>query len=254
VSNQTKQEWADFGYSPELIEVVHNGTDFTKFKPAEDFSDLRQDWQVPENRRLISYIGRIDSMKGLESLIQAIAILTRNGENVELALAGKPVVHYSFIKKTECEEEGQKYQRSLSDLATELGVSDRIQFLGHLADPVPLYQASDVSVLASTWNEPFGRSIIESMACGTPVVASRVGGIPEILTGEFDRQLVNPGDPEDLAAHLAQVMHWRQDDPSLGARCRQQVLNRFTYEKMIDGIERVLQSVPSPEQSAARTA
>ncbi len=254
VSHQTKQEWADFGYASDLIEVVHNGTDFNKFKPAENFSDLRQDWDVSEDAKLISYIGRIDSMKGLEPLIHAIARLVKQGANVQLALAGKPVVHYSFIKKTECEEEGQKYQQSLAALACELGVSNRIQFLGHLADPVPLYQASDVSVLPSTWNEPFGRSIIESLACGTPVVASRVGGIPEILAGEFDQYLATPGDAEDLATHLAQVIHWRQQDPNLGERCRQQVLNRFTYGKMIDGIEHVLQSIPPVKQGAAKTA
>ena len=68
-----------------------------------------------------------------------------------------------------------------------------------------LLRASDVTVLPSIWSEPFGRIAIESMACETPVVASRVGGIPEILTGEFAEGLFEPGSSTDLAMDLARL-------------------------------------------------
>ncbi len=239
VSHQTKQEWADYGYPEDKIEVVHNGTDVEKFKPAENWQQLRSQWNVSHEATLISYIGRIDTEKGLETLIKAAAILVGQGADVQVRLAGKPVVHFNAEKGQECEDEGMLYQRSLIDLADSLDVGDRVTFLGHVPDPRSLYQASDVSVLPSVWKEPFGRSIIESMACGTPVVASRIGGIPEILTGSFAQQLATPGDEVDLAKRLAQTMTWRDTDPQLGAQCRQHIVKSFSYESMINGIERV---------------
>jgi glycosyltransferase involved in cell wall biosynthesis len=253
VSQQTKQDWVNYGYAADAIDVVYNGTDIEKFQPAAESvrRQMRQDWGVPEEAPLISYVGRIDSMKGLETLIQATAHLTQQGANPYLLLAGKPVVHYSFVTRRESEEEGMKYQRSLEQMAAALGVGDRVQFLGHLPNPVALYQASDVSVLPSVWQEPFGRSIIESLACGTPVVGSRIGGIPEVLTGEFVNHLFQPEDAQDLAQHLAQVMHWRQQDPGLGDRAQQHVWQHFTYDRMVNGIDQVLQSVPLAWRGAA---
>jgi len=74
-------------------------------------------------------------------------------------------------------------------------------------------QISEVSVLPSVWSEPFGRTI-ESMACGTPVVASKTGGIPEILTGEFQNGLLSLK-MRDLANTLNHKMNWRNVDPHL---------------------------------------
>lgn len=239
VSQQTKREWVDFGFADDAIEVIHNGTDTQKFKPAPDFSEARKLWGISEHTKVISYVGRLDEDKGLEYLIKAIALLANQPE-IKLMIAGKPVVHYSVLKGTECEEEGMKYQRSLEQLTRDLGIDNRVQFLGHLSNPVSLYQASDISVLPSTWSEAFGRSIIESLACGTPVVASRVGGIPEILTGEFAANLVTAGDEEALAKRISEVIHWRETDPELGQRCSDHVVNKFSLESMISGVEKTL--------------
>ena len=239
VSQQTKREWVDFGFADDTIEVIHNGTDTQKFKPAPDFLATRQQWGISEHAKVISYVGRLDKDKGLEYLIKAIALLADHLD-IKLMIAGKPVVHYSVLKGTECEEEGMKYQRSLEQLTRDLGISDRVQFLGHLSNPVSLYQASDISVLPSTWSEAFGRSIIESLACGTPVVASRVGGIPEILTGEFAANLVTAGDEKALAKRISEVIHWRETDPDLGQRCSDHVANEFSLESMISGVEKTL--------------
>ena len=106
-----------------------------------------------------------------------------------------------------------------------------------------MYQVSDVTVLPSLWSEPFGRTNIESMACGTPVVASRIGGITEILTGEFQAGLFEPGNEQDLADTLSRIISWREKDPDLGKRCRDHVLSNYTLDKMVDGIEKVLLKV-----------
>ena len=78
------------------------------------------------------------------------------------------------------------------------------------------------------------------MACGTPVIASRVGGIPEILTGEFGANLVTAGDEQALAKRIYEVIHWRKTDPELGQRCCDHVVHKFSLESMISGVEKTL--------------
>ena len=243
VSHQTKQSWVDYGLPDSKIEVVHNGTDTHKFRPAQDFLATRKQWEISERAKVVSYVGRIDEDKGLEYLIKAIALLAIQEPNIKLIIAGRPVVHFNVLKGEECEEEGMGYQRSLEQLAKDLGIADRVQFVGYLSNPAALYQTSDISVLPSVWSEPFGRSIIESLACGAPVVASNIGGIPEILTGEFAANLVTAGDEKALAKRISEVIYWRETDPEFGQRCSDHVAKKFSLESMISGVERALLSV-----------
>ena len=249
VSHHTKQDWIDFGVSPDRIEVVHNGIDIHKFKPASDFQAVRQQWGIAPTTQLISYIGRIDREKGLETLIHAIARLSSQFD-VKAFIAGKPLNHHA--NHQESEAVGQQYQRSLEQLAAELGIRDRIEFVGHLADPVTLYQASDVNVLPSVWNEPCSRGLFESLACGVPKIASRIGGSPEILSHEFESMLFTPGDVEDLTRCLTQIMHWRTTNPTLEKRCRQHIINHFSNEKMMNEIEQILLHTQPPAPSPQR--
>jgi glycosyltransferase involved in cell wall biosynthesis len=239
VSNQMKQYWANLGYQPKKIDVVHNGTDLSKFQPANELVEIRHQYHVPEHHRVISYVGRLDTEKGLEVLLKAFALLAKSDEQITLLIAGKSIMSVNLESSSD-RIDGRDYQVVLEQLAIDLGIRDRVQFLGHIAHPTTLYQASDVAVVPSLWAEPFGRVIIEAMACGTPVIASKTGGIPEILTGEFQHHLVEPGNQEDLAQTLKQVLSWRISDPGLGQRCRDHVLNQFNLEKMVDGIEKVL--------------
>ncbi len=167
----------------------------------------------------------------METLIKAFALLAKTGNSARLLIAGKPVT------------QGEEYKKSLEQLVTDLGIEKDVDFLGYVADTTFVYQTSDATVLPSLWSEPFGRTVIESMACGTPVVASRTGGIPEILTGEFQSSLFETGNEQYLADTLNRIINWRDKDPQLGERCREHVLSKFTLDKMVDGIEKVLLKV-----------
>ena len=104
-------------------------------------------------------------------------------------------------------------------------------------DVVSLLQAADVASVPSVWPEPLSRSIMEALACGVPVVATAVGGSPEILTGWMSSLLAQPGDADDLARHLLEVLDWRHRDPELGARCRQAAEERLSLDDEVDLIE-----------------
>jgi glycosyltransferase involved in cell wall biosynthesis len=231
ISNQTKLDWIKSGFKAEKIDVVYNAINSEIFKPTAKFSLLRKELSIPEDIRVISYVGRLDKEKGLETLIKAFALVIKSGNNSKLLIAGKPL-------STEPE-----YKNSLEQLATNLGVEKSVSFLGHVTDTLSLYQVSDVTVLPSTWPEPFGRTIIESMACGTPALASRIGGIPEILTGEFQAGLFDPGNERDLSNTINKIINWRERDPQLDQRCRAHVLSNFDQEKMIDSIEKIIMKV-----------
>jgi glycosyltransferase involved in cell wall biosynthesis len=231
VSNQTKSGWVELGFAPDKIEVVHNGSNLERFQPPESFSELRRKWNIPEDTKVIGYVGRLDKVKGVETLIKAFALLEQSGiNNAKLLIAGRPVV-----------QRGERdYKQFLEQLPSQLGIEKSVEFLGHLADTVPLYQVSDLTVLPSLYSEPFGRTVIESMACGTPVVGSNTGGIPEILTGEFQRGLFEPGNEQDLANAISKILNWRSTDPRLGERCRIHASSGFSLKKAIDSIESVL--------------
>jgi glycosyltransferase involved in cell wall biosynthesis len=94
-----------------------------------------------------------------------------------------------------------------------------------------------VAVVPSVYEEPFGRTVIEGLATGRPVIASRTGGIPEILAGPLDRFLFEKGDAQALADQLRAAMGWQQREPELAPLCRARVTDNFTLKRMVDGVE-----------------
>ncbi|MBD2778479.1 glycosyltransferase family 4 protein [Iningainema tapete] len=229
VSHQTKQDWINEGYQDDVIDVVHNGINLQVYKPTTDFVLTRKEWNLPPDIKVISYVGRLDKEKGVETLIKAFAILQKSHANTKLLIAGKSLF------------QGDKYRQTLEQLGTELGIKDNVTFLGHVTNTTSLYQVSDVTVLPSLWSEPFPRSVLESMACGTPVVASRIGGIPESLTGEFQNGLCESGNEQDLSDTLNRIITWRDKDPLLGDRCREHIVSKFSLDKMVAHVEKVLE-------------
>ncbi|MEB3282713.1 MAG: glycosyltransferase family 4 protein [Lyngbya sp.] len=237
VSNQTKLDWIEAGIKGSKISVVYNGINPTIFQPTPNLSEVRNQFNLSPEQKVISYVGRIDRPKGIETLIKACGLLCqKNGNSIKLLIVGLPVNHPS-------REAGEQYKRSLENLAISLGLENRVEFLGHVADIPSIYQASDLTVLPSLYSEPFGRTIIESMSCGVPVLGSKVGGIPEILTGEFAEGLFTAGKEEELCANLQKMIDWREKNPLLGARCRHHIFSNFSLDTTVDGVEKVFLQV-----------
>lgn len=120
-----------------------------------------------------------------------------------------------------------------------LGISNSVHWLGRRADLPQVYRAADVTVLPSMLPDTFGLVLAESMACGTPALGLRYGGIPEVLSGEFERFLVEVGDIYGLTDLLHSVDGWQLQDPRLSQRCRAHVEQRFPVERAVQEVERV---------------
>lgn len=231
VSDDVRRRFSsELGFPLDRIDVVHNGIDLSRFSPgtAEQRNDARAHLGLDPDDYAVLYVGRIDRVKGIEVLIEAAGRLAAKRSNIRLLLVGQPIW-------LETAEERRQYLDDLRTLRTDVAV----EFLGPHLDPVPFYRAADVVVVPSIWREPFGRVVIEAMACGRPVAASRTGGIAEILTGDLSEFLVTPGDPEELAALLDRI---HQDDAEeIGARLRKEAEARFGFDQALDGITASIQ-------------
>jgi glycosyltransferase involved in cell wall biosynthesis len=175
------------------------------------------------------FVGRLASNKGLLPLLEAFAPIARRDPGATLVLVGEDGGMAAAVDRR----------------SRELGLSERVRRVGHVADERLLasaYREARALVLPSEY-EAFGLVLLEAMAQGTPVVASRVGGIPEVVDDGRTGLLAAPGSPTDLAAALARV--W--DDPELGRRlgeeARRSVVPRYTWEAVATTLERIYREV-----------
>jgi glycosyltransferase involved in cell wall biosynthesis len=239
ISHALRQQYADGGVDARRIDVVYNGIDVAEWRPV-DRQTARQLLRLPDHAVVVGFAGRIHHQKGIDVLIDA---LTRLPQGWRAAIAGS----------NHDDGAGRDYERELRARAAERGVANRVHWLGHVANPSVFYSALDVAVLPAVLPEGFGRAIVEAMACGTPVVASRTGGIPEILTGEFERGLCEPRDAASLVESLQAVRVWRSSDEDLPARCRAHVEKRFAIADTVTAVEAVFEGVVAQWRDGRRT-
>lgn len=188
------------------LRVVPNGVDTTRFSPRSD--------PGRGERLRVLFVGRMIPDKGADVLVQAAARLGR--DDIEITLVGS--------QNFDAGAQPSPYERQVRDQAAALG--DRVRLLPFTprAEVADVYRQADVVVVPSRWAEPFALTVMEGMASGVPVVASAIGGIPEVM-GAAGVQ-VRPDDPADLAAALDALA----DDEALrrrvGATCRKHALAR----------------------------
>ncbi len=178
----------DLGAPPERVHVIPNGVDKTFFS-AQDRADARRRLALPPDGLLLVTVGHLKASKGHGEVLQALAQLP---PDVRLVIVGG-------------ELEG--YRPALLALVERLGLRDRVTLAGKQPyERIPLYfSAADASVLAS-WREGCPNVVLESLACGTPVVATRVGAVPDLIAPGVNGVIVPPRDAAALAAGLHEVL------------------------------------------------
>lgn len=230
VSEAVRQAWSARGFDPSIIDVVHDGIDTDRFRPYRERALKRRELGVPEDAFVVAFAGRLDRQKHLEALLAAFARLEMPASEARLLIAGRPVDHAS-------PEAGADYVEALKRLAGSLGVGGAVHWLGSRDDVPQILSASDVSALFTLYPEALARTTYESMACGTPAIAQRDGGMAEVLSGEFARFAFDGDSPEQAVALLRELRDWRRNDPGLAERLRAHALAHFSREAMVAGIE-----------------
>lgn len=207
---------------PDRTEVVENAVDTSAYG-GEPPPGLRASLDVGPDRVLWVAVGHPDPQKGYDVLVEAWGRVTARVPEAELRIAG----------------EGPERSR-LERRIRELGVGDTCRLLGARDDVPTLLAAADAFVLSSRW-EGSPNAVMEAMASGLPVVATRVGGVPELLDSGEAGRLVPPEDPERLAEAMVEVSRAPAEERRrLGARARERVRERHGTERMLSRWEEIL--------------
>jgi len=212
--------------------VVHNGISAKPFQGIDDAdrAQLRRRLGLPENGFLAGIFGRLSPWKGQHIVLEALVALA----DVHLVIVGAALFGETA------------YDAWLHQRAAELGVAERVSFVGFQDDVPAMMKAMDVIVHASTSPEPFGRVVVEGMLARRPVIATRAGGVLEIIEDQVSGLLVEPGDAAAMQRAIAALVA----SPTLGARlvaCAwETATSRFSEEayvaNMVDQIEGVMTS------------
>jgi glycosyltransferase involved in cell wall biosynthesis len=220
VASDTK---ARDGNDVSRIVVIPNGLDFVRFDEARRHRDeARNELGLSRSDIAIAMVANLIPYKGHIELIEAFARVAASDPRLELFLIGRD----------------RGVAAALMSSARQLGVAERINLMGQRSDVPRLLSAMDIGVLASH-EEGFSNALLEKLAVGLPVVATRVGGNPEALEGMPNCFLVRPQDPDDLARGLADAIgKLGADDPSRKIR-QSRVRERYSVDAMVDAYDRL---------------
>ncbi|MGI0016318.1 MAG: glycosyltransferase, partial [Nitrososphaera sp.] len=199
---------------PDNIRVVHNGIDLHRYAADDLRNTIRKELGI-NARPVIGTVGNLYAVKGQAYLLRACAIVAKDFPDFVLLVAGRGEQLASLDAEARC-----------------LGIGGNVKFLGFREDIPTLLQAMDVFVLPSV-SEGLPLSILEAMALEKPVVASNVGGIPEVVKNGITGYLVPPKDPEALAENILLLLHHTQLAAHLGTSGRRRVQEAFSLEQMI---------------------
>jgi mannosylfructose-phosphate synthase len=210
-----------YDYETPDMEVIPPGVDIRRFRPEEDGGE-NIDLVTPD--RYVFALSRIDSNKGHVELLRAFSHVREKCPDVHLVIGGgskNPKEHEIKVKN------------SFLEVVDELELNDQVIFTGYVADEEldTYYRKADLFVLPSKY-EPFGMTTLEAMSCGTPVVATRFGGIRKNLQHGHDALLVDPSDENEFADAMIQVL----SDEVLAAKLRanglKTIRERFSWDSI----------------------
>ncbi len=198
------------------VHVLHNSVDMDHPMPISLASyPLLEAYELPAASRIVVAVGRFSPEKGIDILLEAFSLLLRQMDSVHLFLVG----------------DGQE-RPALEGQALRLGVAKNVHFVGYSQTPGDFVAEADVLVLTSR-SEGIPNAVLEAMAMGKPVVATKVGGVPEIIEDDVSGRLVPPGRPDLIASALAEVL---ADEPlrhRLGAGGRKKVMEAFSIQARV---------------------
>ena len=228
VSQALRERLIDLGVPGSRVEVLRNGVDLKLFAP-QDRAVARRELGLHPDAPIVLSVGSLIPVKAVDLVVRATAALAR----ATLVIVG----------------DGPE-KPALQRLARDLSLEQRVRFLGAMAQPrlASAYNAADVLVLASV-REGFPNVLLEALACGTPIVATAVGGMPEIVRAPAAGRLVQERTPEAIAAALHAVLA----NPPARAAVRAYA-ERFAWGPTTAGQIRLFRSILGRPGGSMRTA
>lgn len=209
--------------SPSRIRVLSNGIDTQLFSPRPELRrSVLEKAGVPTSRFILGTVGRLVPIKDHTTLLKAAEVLAQRGVDVHVLLAGA----------------GPELTRHQKFLEGSPALMNRVTFLGSRDDVSEILNGMDVFVLPS-FSEGMSNTLIEAMACELPVLATRVGGNPEVVGSQLADSLFTPGDVDGLAASLERLARDASLRRTLGKVARQRAVSSFSLECMVGNYQRL---------------
>lgn len=214
------------------VRVIYNGVDLDSLQPAKQAAEAREELGIPAGAPLLGMAGRVQQWKGHEVFLAAAETLLEDFPDARFVIAGGDLYSEEhFLDNLEKAVESSEKLR------------DSVIFTGHRKDVPDIINAYDIYVHPTLKDEPFGRVIIEAMALGKPVVATRCGGPEEIVVDEYTGLLVPGGDAKALARAAGRLLIDRPTAKQFGANGRKRVEEIFPLDKTIRAVEETLYEV-----------
>ena len=224
-----------YGAPDEKIEVIPCGVDVELFQPLDQGTARRK--LGLQNSKVVLYVGRLEPLKGVDIILRAVAQMEQ-GNLVKTIIVGGNL------------EEDSEMSR-LKSLSHDLGISDQVSFIGRLdQEELPAYyNAADICVVPSYY-ESFGLVALESMACGTPVIASRVGGLPTIVKDGYNGYLIQWHCPEPFADGLNVLLGSPSIRRAMGEASRRTAMS-LRWPLVVDSLIASYHALLAPSQGRA---
>jgi glycosyltransferase involved in cell wall biosynthesis len=239
ISQNTARHWEKYmGFPLGSTRVIYNSIPDEFFGPCSNSSDLRNELDIPGEGHIVLLVGRLVRMKGIDTAIDALGPIL-DKENLYLLYVGDSTPpDFDF-------EGDRDLLNRLKDRVSREGWSKRVRFLGRRYD-VSKLMASSAMLIHPSRREAFGRTLAEGLAAGIPIVASNVGGIPEVLNGT-DSIMVDPDDWMGLREGVLKILRRSPLETERAAAKGRQRAEEFRVEKRVDNMislfEEVLEGV-----------
>lgn len=212
-----------FSVPEEKVSHIPNGVYASKFEKGDSIRDrIALDWEKP-----VLFVGRLCHQKGVRHLIDSMPLVLDKRPETKFIVAGGS------------DEAAEHYRR----MAQDRGAGEKAYFTGYVPDEklINLYNSVHATVMPSLY-EPFGITALESMASGTPVVGSRVGGIKETVVHEWSGLHVNPGDPGSIAWGIDMTLSDQTWNRWMGKNGRKRVKEKYTWKKTANSTKSVYEN------------
>ena len=226
VSPAAAENLTDAGISPKRITTMMNGVTPVMRRPAERAAELREQWNVPQDAFVLGILARIEPYKGHLHILEAMELLTQQGKLPHLLIAGTGT-----------------YEEELRARAQEMGLADRVHFLGFQSEVADFLSVLDLQLNASYGTETSSLSILEGLSMGLPAVVSSYGGNPWLIDDNEDGLLFENRSSADLARCIARLMDDSDTLTYMSRRAVEIFRRRFTSDIFAQNIEAVYYSV-----------
>jgi glycosyltransferase involved in cell wall biosynthesis len=227
VSPEVRDELVDLGVAPrEKFTVIRLGIPLEdRLGDATADLDYRHLYGIPPRAFVVGWVGRMTGIKDTGAVLEIVRAARERGVDAVLCMVG----------------DGPDRER-LEQLAHDLEIARACYFVGYQPDVAGFYRLFDAFVLPSV-NEGTPVSAIESLASGTPVIANRVGGVPDVVRDGTDGFLVEPGDVEGAAEKLAALAINSELRTTMGESGRARVLERYSVARLVDDVDRLYRAL-----------